>query len=80
MSTILHECNLFITINKTAFEYLQDLNNIAEMWIILNPHMCLLLKQGADRCHNNLPTIDKFEIIIPNEDGRASFCDIVLAC
>lgn len=75
-----YECNLFIAIYKTAFDCLQDPDNAAEIRIILNPQIHLLLEEGADCHYNNLSTADEVAIIIPDEYDRASFCDIVLAC
>lgn len=75
-----HECNPLITIYKTAFERLQDLDNAAEIQIILNPQMSLLLEKEADWCCNNLPNVDEVVIIISDKFNTASFCDIIFAC
>lgn len=77
MLAILHECNLFIAIYKTAFEHLQDLNNTTEIRIILNSQIRLFLEEGADCRRNNLLIVDKAAIIILDKYDRASFRDIV---
>lgn len=80
LTAMLYKCNPFITMYKTAFERLQDPDNAAEIRIILNPQMRLLLEKGADRRRHNLPTANEVVIIISNEYDRAGFRDIVLAC
>lgn len=70
---MLHECNLFITLYKIVYKYLQDLDNLPEIWIILNPQICLLLKENSNSCYYNLSTTNKITIIIFNQYDRGSF-------
>jgi len=41
--------------------------------------MRLILKASANRRYKNLPISNKVAVIIPDEYGNASFCDIILA-
>lgn len=41
--------------------------------------MKFFLKKKVDYCHNNLLTINKVAIIIPDKYDKASFQDIILA-
>ena len=41
--------------------------------------MRLILEAGADWYYKNLPTSNKVAVIIPDEYGDASFCNIVFA-
>ena len=81
LTEVLHDCNPFINIYKTAAERIQSLttNTTEEIRVLLNPQMKLLLEMGADRRRSNLPTVDEVAIIIPDEYNQGGFRDIVLA-
>ena len=77
----MYVCNPFINIYKTAAERIQSFatNTTAEIRVVLNPQMKLLLELGPDCRQSNLPTIEEVAIIIPDKYNQAGFCDIVLA-
>jgi hypothetical protein len=47
--------------------------------IILNPRMRLIVKQGADRRRENLPTVSEVAVLIPDKVDDAGPRDLVLA-
>lgn len=61
---VLHSCNPFINIYKTAAERIQFLNTnrTEKMRVKLNPQMKLLLELGADRRCSNLPTTNEVKL------------------
>lgn len=81
LTEVLHGCNPFINIYKTATERIQSLNNngMEEIRVILNPQMKLLLELGADSRRSNLPTTDEVAMVIPDKYQQGGFRDIVLA-
>jgi hypothetical protein len=71
------EYNPFIYLYKTARERLQEQAN-GPLWIILNPRMRLIIKQGADRRRENLSTISKVVVLILDKVDNAGPRDLVL--
>jgi hypothetical protein len=63
---------------KTARERLQEQAN-GPLRIILNPRMRLIVKQGADRRRENLPTVSEVAVLIPDKVDDAGPRDLVLA-
>ena len=60
--------NPFITIYKTAKERLDSVEDQeAELRIILNQQLKLVMEIGADKRRENLPTSNVVAIIIPDE-------------
>ena len=79
---MLHNCNPFIAIYRTAFERLKEaIANVSEeqLQVILNPRMELICATGADQRRHNIPVANEVAMIIPDEYGIASVRDIVLA-
>ena len=79
---MLHSCNPFIAIYRTAHERMQDaVANVPQehLQLILNPRMELICATGADRRRHNVPVANEVAMIIPDEYGLASVRDIVLA-
>ena len=77
---MLHDCNPYITLYKTAQERLQaQSSQSSPLRILLSPQMQLVMERGANRRRENLPTGNEIAVIIPNEYNRGSFRDIVLA-
>lgn len=70
---ILYKYNFFITMYKTIFEHLQDPDNVAKIWIILNLQIYLLLKERINCYYNNLSIINVIIIIILDEYNEISF-------
>ena len=72
--------NPFITIYKTAKERLDSVEEQeAELRIILNLQLKLIMETGADKRRENLPTSNEVAIIIPDEYDVAGSRDIILA-
>ena len=70
--------NPFITIYKTAKEWLDSVEDQqAELRIILNPQLKLIIETGADKRQENLPTSNEVAIIIPDEYDVAGSRDII---
>jgi hypothetical protein len=78
ITEILMECNPFIHLYKTARERLREQAN-GPLRIILNPQMRLIVEQGANLRRENLPTISKVAVLIPDELDDAGPRDLVLA-
>ena len=79
---MLHGCNPFIAIYRTAHERIQQaVTNVpeAQLQLILNPRMELICATGADRRRHHVPVANEVAMIIPDEYGIASVRDIVLA-
>ena len=79
---MLHSCNPFIVMYRTVHERMQEaIANIPveQLQVILNPRMELICATGADRRRHNIPVANEVAIVIPDEYGVASVCDIVLA-
>ena len=65
---MLHDCNPFIAIYKTADERLQVQSNVTgPLQMVLSPKMELVIHLGADRQWENLPTSNEVTAIIPDE-------------
>jgi hypothetical protein len=65
---MLHNCNPFIAIYKTADERLQTQSNVpGPLQIVLSPKMELVICLDTDRQQENLPTNNKVVAIIPDE-------------
>jgi hypothetical protein len=80
LTDMLHDCNPFISLYKTANEQLRS-NTVSQrdLRVLLNPRMQLILEAGADRRRNNLPTSTEVAaIIINNEYDLPCERDIVL--
>jgi hypothetical protein len=80
LTNMLHDCNSFVSLYKTANEQLRS-NTISQrnLRIILNPRMQLILKTDANRRRNNLSTSSEvIAIIINNEYDLSCERDIVL--
>ena len=78
---MLHNCNPFIAIYRTAHERMQDaVANVSQEYLqlILNPRMELICATGTDHRQNNVTVANEVAMIIPDEYGLASVCDIVL--
>jgi hypothetical protein len=73
---MLTDCNPFITVYKTTRERL--ITQQADFRILLSPQLRLVIKAGADRRRENLPTSDKVTTIILDEFTDASRRDLVL--
>jgi PIF1-like helicase/Helitron helicase-like domain at N-terminus len=77
LDEMLREVNPFIAQFRTAAEIIEE-DITAEMRLLLNPQLRLIIEQGSDRRRTNLPTTSEIAVIIPNEFEGASFRDIVL--
>ncbi len=55
-------------------------NNLAsnKKRIVITPQLNLIIKKGADRRRENLPTTNKITLLIPKEDGQAPGRDLIL--
>ena len=74
--------NPFPMLYKFAAERLreaQQRSSPTDMRVVLNPQMRLILKKGADKRRENLPTADEVAVIIPDESGDAGPRDVVLS-
>ena len=72
--------NPFITIYKTAKERWDSVEDQdAELRIILNLQLKLIIETGADKRRENLPTSNEVAIIIPDEYDVAGSRDNILA-
>ena len=80
LTEMLHACNPFIPIYRTARERLTDATDQASQFrLLLNPQIRLIIEQGADRRRENLPTTDNVAAVIPDEYTDRSRRDILLA-
>ena len=70
------DCNLFITVYKTARKRLMDQQT--DFRILLNPQLRLVIELGANRCRENLPTSNEVTAIIPDEYTDSSRLDLIL--
>jgi hypothetical protein len=65
---MLYNCNLFITIYKTADEYLQTQSSVAGLLqIVLSLKMELVICSDTDRQQENLPTSNEVAAIISDK-------------
>ena len=62
---------------RTARERLAE--QAADIRLLLNPQMRLVMETGADRRRENLPTSNEIAIVLPDEFAEASGRDILLA-
>ena len=80
MTDELSAVNPFITVYKTAKERLDSVEDQeAEVRIILNPQLKLIMEIGADKRRENLPTSNEVVIIIPDEYDVVGTRRIILA-
>ena len=79
LTDMLHECNPYIEIYRTAKERLEDMpQEVGDLRVVLNPQLQLLMEAGADKRRYNLPTSNEVAMIIGDEYCEAGFRDIVL--
>ena len=80
LTLMLQQSNPMIQIYLTAKERLADISQAEDNFrLILNPQLQLVVERGADMRRENLPTVDKVSVILPEEYRSAGFRDIVLA-
>lgn len=77
---MLEQFNPFIGIYKTARERLrQARQQDGDFRLVLNPRLSLVMRPGADRRRENLPTVDEVAGLIPDELDTPGRRDVVLA-
>ena len=73
LTQMLHECqNPFIDIYQTVKEILNQQTSEA-VQLTISPQMQLVIKEGSDQCHTNLPTANELAVILPDEYNKTCF-------
>lgn len=78
LTNMLHDCNPFISLYKTANEVLQSNAISTDLRVILNPQMRLIIEEGSDKRRTNLSTSNEMIAIISNEYDLPCDRDILL--
>ena len=69
LSTVIHSCNPFVSMCKSAHEMLSNVNE-DNSFVRIFPSMRIELVAGSDRRTENLPSSNEVAGIIPNESFR----------
>ena len=77
---MLHGCNPYIRLYKTARERLAEANQATTgpFRMLISPQIRLVMESGADRRHENLPTASKVAVILPDKVDSSGPRDLIL--